>query len=114
MKWPMERLQQILDFLKETPQDPFLHYALTMEYVKLKQDDKALEGFEKLLRDFPDYIGTYYHFGKFLENSGNPARAADIYREGILIARAQRKMHPLSELQGALRLLENPDEDDDY
>lgn len=63
----MERLQQILDFLKESPQDPFLHYALTMEYVKLEQEEEALHGFEKLISDFPDYIGTYYHFGKFLE-----------------------------------------------
>lgn len=110
----MERLQQILDFLKESPQDPFLHYALTMEYVKLEQEEEALHGFEKLISDFPDYIGTYYHFGKFLEKNGQADRAAEIYQRGIDIARAQRKMHPLSELQAALRLLENPDEDDDY
>ena len=111
----MERLQQILDFLKESPEDPFLNYALTMEYVKLGQDEDALRCFEKMVQDFPDYVGTYYHFGKFLEKSGTPERAAEIYQQGITVARAGRKMHALNELQGALRLLEDPDwDEDDY
>lgn len=111
----MERLQQILDFLKESPQDPFLNYALAMEYLKLGQDAEALASFETMVREFPDYVGTYYHFGKFLEKSGNPERAAELYQQGISVARQSRKMHALSELQGALRLLEDPDwEDGDY
>lgn len=111
----MERLQQILEFLKESPQDPFLNYALTMEYVKLEQEENALRCFEKMLDEFPDYIGTYYHFGKFLEKQNNSTRAAGVYKKGIDIARTARKMHALSELQGALNLLEGfDDEDDDY
>lgn len=108
----MERLEQILDFLKESPQDPFLNYALTMEYVKLGQEEKALLGFEKMLAEFPDYIGSYYHFGKFLEKKSDSTRATEVYRKGIELARQNRKMHALSELQSALSLLEGFDDKD--
>jgi tetratricopeptide (TPR) repeat protein len=110
----MERLRQIQEFLKENPQDPFLHYALTMEYVKLEQTDNALSGFEKMVNDFPDYVGTYYHFGKFLEKNEDSERATEVYKKGIEIARKNRKMHALSELQGALNLIEGLEDDDDY
>lgn len=111
----MERLKQIQEFLMENPQDPFLNYALTMEYVKLEMDAEALRCFEKMLNDFPDYVGTYYHFGKFLEKNDEISKAIEIYKKGIEIARASRKMHALSELQGALNLLYGmEDDDEDY
>ncbi|HMR20361.1 MAG TPA: tetratricopeptide repeat protein, partial [Sphingobacterium sp.] len=93
----MERLQQIQEFLAESPQDPFLNYALTMEYVKLGRDEEALQCFEKMVSEFPDYVGTYYHFGKFLEKNNHRNRAEEVYNTGIAVARTNRKMHALSE-----------------
>ena len=37
-----ERIEQIKTFLKDTPNDPFLSYALATEYVSLGQD-KCIE-----------------------------------------------------------------------
>lgn len=109
----MERLKQIQDFLIENPQDPFLNYALAMEYVKLGMDNEALRCFERMLGDFPDYVGTYYHFGKFLERNDARDSAIEVYKKGIETARANRKMHAMSELQGALNLLNGLDDEDD-
>ncbi|NGM62903.1 tetratricopeptide repeat protein [Sphingobacterium sp. SGG-5] len=109
----MTRIAQLQQFLQETPNDPFLHYALTMEYIKLDRNGEALESFEKLVRDYPDYLGTYYHFGKLLEQEGQKDRAAEIYTQGIHLARSKRNMHALGELQGALNLLNGFDDDDD-
>src|SRR5690606_6202887 len=109
----MTRIEQLRQFLKETPDDPFLHYALTMEYIKLGRHDEALENFEKLVEDYPDYLGTYYHFGKLLEKQGEKDRAANVYNLGINLARSKRNMHALGELQGALNLLIGFGEDDD-
>lgn len=109
------RKEQLLGFLKESPQDPFLKYALVMEYVKEGSKELALAGFEELLAEHADYVGTYYHFGKFLEGDGQLNRALTIYRQGIDVARAKRNMHALGELQGAYNLASGEvDEDDDY
>ncbi len=109
----MTRIEQLQQFLLENPHDPFLHYALTMEYVKLGDDDKARVSFENMVRDYPDYIGTYYHFGKLLEKKGEQAHAKEIYRVGIEVARQLRNMHALGEIQGALNHLEGFGDDDE-
>lgn len=108
----MNRIEQLKEFLKESPEDAFLHYALTMEYVKLEDNQKARLGFEGLVANFPDYVGTYYHFGKFLEKNQDKQLAEEIYKKGIIVAKQARKMHAMSELQGALNLLIGFDDDE--
>lgn len=110
-----DRLQQLKDFLKESPSDPFLKYALTMEYVKLNNEEEALKGFEDLIANHEDYVGTYYHFGKWLEAHQQQERAGEIYFKGMAVARDKRNHHALGELQGAYQMLMGEeDEDDDY
>src|SRR5690606_40163095 len=95
------RIAQLQEFLKESPNDPFLKYALTMEYVKLGEDAQALAGFEDLLSAHEDYVGTYYHFGKFLELKQEQERAIEIYEKGMQIAQNKRNFHALGELRNA-------------
>lgn len=109
----MNRIEQLLHFIEESPQDPFLHYALTMEYLKTGDDIKAREGFENLLASYPNYVGTYYHFAKFLEKNNESLKAEAVYNQGIVVARAARNMHALSELQGALNLLKGLADEDE-
>lgn len=109
----MNRIEQLEEFLKESPQDPFLHYALTMEYLKQGDVQKSREGFENMVATYPNYVGTYYHFGKFLEKSNEQVLAEDIYNQGIIVAKNARNMHAMGELQGALNLLKGFDDDDD-
>lgn len=109
----MNRIEQLEEFLRENPNDPFLHYALTMEYLKGEDKDKTHAGFENLITNFPDYVGSYYHFGKFLEKSGEIQQAEEMYKQGILIATKVRNMHAKNELIGALNMLLGMDEDED-
>ncbi|MVZ66440.1 tetratricopeptide repeat protein [Sphingobacterium sp. DK4209] len=95
------RLTQLKAFLEESPNDPFLKYALTMEYVKLGNDEQALAGFEDLILVHEDYVGTYYHFGKFLEGKNQQDRAISIYEKGMQIAQQKRNFHALGELRNA-------------
>lgn len=110
----MSRVEQLNEFLRENPQDPFLHYALTMEYLKHGDVIKVREGFDNMISNYPNYVGTYYHFGKFLETQGDNELAIEIYNKGILVAREARNMHAAGELQGALNMLLGLDDDDDY
>ncbi len=109
------RLQQLMEFLKENPGDAFLTYALATEYLKLGQTEEALRQYESLVSDHPDYVGTYYHLSKLYEALGRKADAVVTYENGMQAARNKRDMHALSELQGAYRLAtgEDDDEDDD-
>lgn len=109
----MNRIEQLEAFLVESPQDPFLHYALTMEYLKGDDNAKTRAGFENLLSNFPDYVGSYYHFGKFLEKQGEGTKAEEVYKQGILVATKMRNHHAKSELIGALNMLMGMDDDDE-
>ncbi|MCA5005614.1 tetratricopeptide repeat protein [Sphingobacterium bovistauri] len=109
----MNRIKQLEEFLQESPQDPFLHYALTMEYLKGEDITKTKAGFENLINNFPDYVGSYYHYGKFLEKQGDVAQAEHVYKLGIQVAVEKRNHHAKSELLGALNLLMGFDDDDD-
>lgn len=110
----MDRIAQLNDFIKETPQDPFLHYALTMEYLKLGDNERTRAGFENMVTVYPDYVGTYYHYAKFLEKQNEKDAAEKIYTDGILVANKMRNRHAMSELQAALNLLRGMDDEDNY
>lgn len=108
-----ERLTQLYVFRDENPKDPFLHYAVATELLKLGRTEEALRGFEELIERFPAYIGTYYHLGKAYEGLGRSDDAIQIYEKGMLIARKAGDRHALSELQAAWHLAKGLDEDDD-
>jgi tetratricopeptide (TPR) repeat protein len=95
-------LENLKEFYREEPTDPFNIYALATEY--LKSDlVKARELFEKLLEKFPNYIATYYHAAA-LYSQINEMELADItYRNGIRIAELLNKNHALMELKRAYR-----------
>ncbi|PUV21711.1 MULTISPECIES: tetratricopeptide repeat protein [Sphingobacterium] len=107
------RLDQLNEFLKESPEDPFLKYAIAAEYLKQNNEQEALDRFEKLINSHPDYVGTYYHLGKLYEKLDKQELAIKTYKQGIDIARKSRNFHALGELQGALSFLDE-DEDDDF
>ncbi len=107
------RLQQLFEFLKESPNDPFLLYAIASEYAKTGNPQEALARYTELTTTHPDYVGTYYHLGKLHEAMGQAQQAIDVYERGMEIAKSKRDRHALSELQGAWRLASGLDEDDD-
>ena len=60
-----KRLEQLLDMLSKS-YEPFLLFAVAKEYEKMQQLPGAEENYKKLLADFPDYVGNYYHYCKFI------------------------------------------------
>lgn len=103
----MNRIEQLVQFLKESPKDPFLHYALTMEYLKLGDIIQARKGFENMVSSYPDYVGTYYHYGKFLEKMNEKTHAEEIYNMGVNVAKNANNRHAMNELLGAINLMDD-------
>lgn len=95
------RIEKLLNYLKETPQDAFLNHALGLEYIKENQLENASACFEINHKVNPTYIGTYYHFAKLLETLQQPEQAIAIYEQGMEQAKLQNDQHSLNELRAA-------------
>jgi tetratricopeptide (TPR) repeat protein len=110
----ISRLDKLLEFIKNEPNDEFLKYALATEYLRLNQVDKSLAYYEDLVTNHPQYSGTYYHLGKLYEALNRKDDAIKIYEKGMEITKAKRDNHAFSELQAVYREATGYDEDDDY
>ncbi|TAN02116.1 MAG: tetratricopeptide repeat protein [Chitinophagaceae bacterium] len=97
----MDRIAVLKSYLEKTPDDSFLKHALALEYLKLHEENKAIRLFEELLAHDPDYIGSYYHWGKALVKTGDTQKALAIFQKGIEIARKLKDTHAAAELQQA-------------
>ena len=97
----MNRVEKILELLEQRPADNFLRHALALEYIKLGDDEKAQTLFEAVLKDSPDYVGSYYHLAKLLERKGNTQSAITWYEKGMQAAKNSGDQHAYNELQAA-------------
>lgn len=103
----MTRLKQIEEMLRSDPADPFLNYALALEYVKIGEVEKAIIIIENILKRDENYLGAYYQLGKYYEQTLQPEKAVSIYQKGIEIAQKQNNCKTLGELNEALQMLED-------
>ncbi len=94
-----DRLEQLISILNQGSKDPFIRYAIATEYLKEGRFTEALEYYENLVENNPDYVGTYYHLGKLYDELGRKDDAKLIFEKGIAIANETKKFHALSELQ---------------
>ena len=94
------RLQQLQKFFEEDPHDPFNIYGLALEYSK-HEPARAKELFNRLLKDFPAYIPTYYHAAKLYAELNDKATAIEIYEKGIKVSQQQNDHKTSRELQSA-------------
>jgi tetratricopeptide (TPR) repeat protein len=108
------RLEKLLEFIKNEPNDEFLKYALATEYLRLNDVEKALLYYEDLVTNHPQYSGTYYHLGKLYETLNRKDDAIKTYEKGMEITKAKRDNHAFNELQGVYREAIGWDDDDDY
>ncbi len=100
-----DRLTQLLEMQKESPGDAFIKYGIALEYMSRKDHDSAQKHFAELKTTHPDYLPMYYQLGKVYESLNKNEDAIHTYNEGIILARNQKDMHTLNELQNAMEEL---------
>lgn len=103
----MDRIEKIKEFLQSTPNDSFLNHALALEYIKIGKLEEARELFEKILKNEPQYVGSYYHLGRTLEKTGKPKEALEVYEKGMAECKKVGDNHAYNELQMAKDDLED-------
>lgn len=97
----MDRIEKLLQFLRDNPADSFVQHALALEYIKLGQDAEARQLFEQILGRNPDYVGSYYHLARLLERNGDTGAAIRVYEKGMEEAKKAGDHHAYGELRGA-------------
>lgn len=107
------RIIKLLKFLEESPNDPFLIYALATEYNGMGEKSVAQKYYEDLVQNHPDYVGTYYHLAKLYLEHQDEEKALKTYQDGMKVARAQKEHHAFNELQNAYNLAAGLDYEDD-
>lgn len=107
----MNRLESLLAFHREDPDDAFTLFALAMEYANGNEVELALKYYLSLVDKHPNYVGTYYHLGKLFEAMEREDEARKAYETGIRISGEQNDFHARSELQSALLEMDTYDLD---
>jgi hypothetical protein len=96
----MDRIRMLKQYAEEDPGDPFNHYALALEYLKVDAGE-ARRLFEYLITNHPDYLPAYYPFAQLLSENKENQKAEVTIQMGIEIARAAGDLKTLHELQSA-------------
>ena len=99
------RMEELEEFIRQSPQDAFAHYGLAIEYKNAGRNDDALKTFDALLGFKPDYTAAYYHAGVMLGEAGRKEDAHDYLTRGMDVAKKNGDFHTLSELEEALNSL---------
>ena len=95
------RFNQLLSFLEKEPNDPFLNYAVAMEYIGKDEKELAFEKLKNIVELHPQYGATYYHLAKLYLEKDDKENAEIIFKKGIEITKTNKEQHLLAELQSA-------------
>ncbi|MBK7850258.1 MAG: tetratricopeptide repeat protein [Bacteroidetes bacterium] len=109
----MDRIELLKRYLQEDPDDSFTSYALSLEYIRLKDYQQAKSILVELNRKDPDYLAAYYQLGKVYESLQLTEEAVSVYEKGMLVARSQKNHHTFSELDTALKQIKGDPEEEE-
>jgi uncharacterized protein HemY len=97
-----DRISQLEQSFANNPEDPFLIYALGVEYKNANNFEKAAEYFELAIKKFSDYVPTYLQYGMLLADLDKSEEAKAILDVGIQKANKVGNAHAASEMLGVL------------
>lgn len=101
------RLDNLLSLLEKEPNDPFLLYATAFEYESMGEEGSAMELYEKLLAQHPEYLPTYYQAGLLKFRQSAIDESLTILNKGVELATAQKEQKTLRELREAINMVED-------
>ncbi|RAI93986.1 tetratricopeptide repeat protein [Algoriphagus yeomjeoni] len=104
----LDRITLLKQFTEEEPENPFNWYALAIEH-RESDPKEAHSLFMKLLSEHPTYLATYFPAAHLYAEMGDLEQSKVIFEDGISLAREQKNMKALQELQNAYQnfLFEN-------
>ena len=104
----VDKVAAFTEILAHDPGNAFARYGLAIEYSQRGETALAMEQFDTLQRLHPDYTAGYQMAAQTLMASGNTQQAEVRLRGGIESARRTGNQHALTEMEGMLEELANP------
>lgn len=100
------RLEQLELLARKDPGDPFVQYAIALEYVSSDRLEEAAGILERLMDASPDYSAGYHQAGRVYEKLDRDDAARRCYERGIVVAERQGDTKDLEEMREALAFLD--------
>ncbi len=100
------RLEQLELLARKDPGDPFVQYAIALEYVSSDRLEEAAGILERLMEASPDYSAGYHQAGRVYERLDRDDEARRCYENGIVVADRQGDTKDLEEMREALAFLD--------
>ena len=94
-----ERLNLLLEQLENDGDDPFILYAVAMEYLSANDQENVESYLQKVRAEFPDYLPVYYQLAKLLDDQDRVDEAIAILKEGMRLAKKENESKTLKELE---------------
>jgi len=97
-----KRMEVLKKMIAAGSADPFVPYALALEYAGAGLIEEALQTFSALREAQPGYVPMYLMCGTMLVKAGRLDEAREWLTQGAQAARAKGDTHALGELESAL------------
>lgn len=101
----MSRLDQLGKMLAGDPEDPFLNFALAMEYAKAGRHDESLAQFDRVIELDRKYVPAYFQKANLLVSANRKPEARDVFTQALAVAEQTGDKHAAAEIREALALL---------
>jgi predicted Zn-dependent protease len=102
----MDKIAGLKEILALDPKSSMARYGIAMELVKRGEISAALEEFDTLIANDPDYTAGYFMAAQTLAKAARNPEAVDRLKAGIACAARTGNRHALSEMQSMLDELE--------
>ncbi len=101
----MDKLAGLKEILALDPKNSFARYGIAMELIGRGDTSAALEEFDALLANDPEYTAGYFMAAQTLAGAGRVQDAIARLKDGIGCAARNGNSHALNEMQGMLNEL---------
>lgn len=102
----MDKIAGLKEILALDPKSSFARYGIAMELVKRGEIAAALDEFDTLIANDPDYTAGYFMAAQTLTKAERNPEAVERLKAGIACAARTGNRHALSEMQSMLDELE--------
>lgn len=98
----MDKIAGLKEILALDAKNSFARYGIAMELAGRGDIEDALQEFDTLLANDPDYTAGYFMSAQTLANVGQTPEAIERLKAGISCAARTDNRHALSEMQSML------------
>jgi tetratricopeptide (TPR) repeat protein len=102
------RLHDMLRMLKHDPKDPFMRYAVALEYVANRKYQLGVHYLQQIIKMDRHYVPAYHQLGLILAQMKKRDEAVAILQQGIKIAEEKGDQVERNEMEDLLHDLRRP------